>query len=95
MSDRSPAELRKTLQGMGAAKVRWLIQTQGLAPAYMAEAANWLAEVDETELHEREAHEQAQERLARSTDSAAWIAAVASIVAVIVGVIAVVVTVYH
>jgi anti-sigma-K factor RskA len=85
-------DAKLTLERMGAPRVRLLLTTGGLSQHLMAEALDWLAQLDEDERARSEASRASQMRTALSAKKAAWIAAIAAIAAVVIAIIGIIVT---
>ena len=70
---------RKHLEKLGATKTRSLLTTGDLARHLVAPAAQWLAELEETERTRNKAFQVSQMRIALSAERAARMAAFAAI----------------
>jgi hypothetical protein len=83
---------RQILERMGAAKVKYLLASGGLPTQFMAEAAGWLAELDQIEQARNAASQDTHLRIALSTERASWRAAYAAIAAAIIAVLGIAAT---
>jgi hypothetical protein len=97
-----PPEQRKRLEEVGEAYVRRVMSMAGGLPYPLGlSATRWLAEIDEKarevdrKANERnEAHRLEQARLNKSTQRAAWVAAIAGVGAIVVTILGTAATIY-
>lgn len=83
---------RQIVERMGPDYIRYLLSSGGL-PTYMnGVAAQYLAEVDQAANKQTAEYRNEQDRIARSTRTAGWIAAVAAIAAALLTIVGIVVT---
>jgi len=86
------ASKRAHLESIGATKVKYLLASGALPTQFMAEAAGWMAELEEIERARNTESQDAQLRIALSTERASWRAAYAAIAAAIIAVVGIVAT---
>jgi hypothetical protein len=92
-------EVRRRLDELGVDQVRHMFAFGSLPPAWTLQVTAWLAEHDVADRVAVANERAVEDRIARSGERAAWIAAYASIIGVIstiiIGVIGILVTWHH